>query len=53
MRNVMDLVLATVGSFRGWIYWICRWLVEAMCDLVLLEMVSWSHLELTATLVLL
>ena len=42
-----------MGSFRGWIVWIGRGLVEAMRDLVQLTMGSWSPLELTATWVFL
>ena len=40
-------------SFRGWIVWIGRGLGEAMHDLVLLVMGSWSPLELTTTWVFL
>ena len=50
---MLDLVLAAMGSFRGWIAWIGRGLVEAMRDLVQLAMGSWSPLELTATSVFL
>ena len=45
----MDLVLAAIGSFRGWIDWIVGGLVEYMCDLVRLEISYWSTLDLTAT----
>ena len=50
---MLDLVLAAMGSFRGWIVCICRELVEAMRDLVRLVMDSWSPLELTSTWVIL
>ena len=46
---MLDIVLAEIGSFRGWIAWIGRGVVEAMCDLVQLAIVSWSPLELTDT----
>ena len=46
---MLDLVLAVIGSFRGWISWIGGGLVKAMRDMVHLAIGSWSHLELTAT----
>ena len=45
----MDIVLAAMGSFRGWIAWIIGGLVESMLNMVRLAIVSWSPLELTAT----
>ena len=46
---MLDLVLAEMGSFRVWIAWIVRGLVESMRDLVHLVIGSWSPLELTDT----
>ena len=50
---MLDLVLAEIGSFRGWIEWIVGGLVESMCDRVCLEIGHWSPLELTTTWVFL
>ena len=46
---MLDLVFASMGSFRGWIDWIVGGLVESMRDLVRLAIGSWSPLKLTAT----
>ena len=46
---MLDIFLASIGSFRGWIAWIIGGLVESMCDLVCLAIDSWSPLEFTAT----
>ena len=46
---MLDLVLAAIGSFRGWIAWIFGGLVEYMRDMVRLAIGSWSPLELNAT----
>ena len=53
MINVLDIVLANIGSFMGWIAWIGGGLVEAMYHLVLLSISSWSSLESTDTWVFL
>ena len=49
---MLYLVLAEIGSFRGWIAWIVGRLVEYMRDIVRLVIGSWLPLELTATWVL-
>ena len=46
---MLYLVLATIGSFRGWMAWIVGRLVASMHDLVRLEIGSWSPLDLTPT----
>ena len=46
---MLDLALAAIGSFRGWIACMVGGLVESMCDLVRLAIGSWSPLELTDT----
>ena len=46
---MLDLVLASIGSFRGWISCISGGLVESMRDMMRLAIGSCSPLELTAT----
>ena len=41
---MLDIVLAAIGSFRGWVAWIGRGMVETVRDLVRLAMGSWSPL---------
>ena len=50
---MLDLDLAAIGSFRGWIVWKGRGLAEPIRDLVRVAMGSWSPLYLAATWVFL
>ena len=50
---MLDLVLTSIGSFRGWISCISGGLVESMRDMMRLAIGSCSPLELTATWVFL
>ena len=45
---MLDLVIASIGSFRGWIAWIFGGLIKSMCDLVDLAIGSSSPLESTS-----
>ena len=46
---MLDIFLAAIGSFRGWIAWKGGELAKAMRDIVKVAMGSWSPLELAAT----